>query len=127
MRVFAFVLCSVVIAAIAHAEDPFTLTASGGGNNVSASSNNVVDLAGDLIDRKNDFLALNGTSLNGSLRYGELNNAVLFSENAAGTSATITIPSTGFSKTFNAANQGALRDQIEDFFKKNGADAYAKF
>ena len=41
------------------------------------------------------------------------------------TSATLTIPTTGFTKTFTAANEDELEDQIEDFFKKEGADAYA--
>jgi hypothetical protein len=111
----------------ALAADPFTLTAAGGSNTIKASGNNLVDIAGNLIDRKDQYAALAGTSFNGNLRYGGLNNAVLFSENAAGTSASITIPSTGFSKTFNAANQHDLRNQIEDFFKKNGAQAYADF
>ena len=127
MRVICGCVVLSLLAGIARGEDPFTLTASGGGTNVSASSNNLVDLAGNLIDRQDQFLALNGKSLNGILRYGGVTDAVLFSENASGTSATITIPSTGFSKTFNAANEGDLRDQIEDFFKKNGAEEYAKF
>src|SRR2546428_8353950 len=124
---FAAIAVTCLLAAAARADEPFTLTASGGGNSVTASGHNVIDLAGNLIEMKDQFASLSGNSINGNLRYGGLNNAVQFSENGAGTSATITIPSTGFSKTFNAANEGDLRNQIEDFFKKNGASVYAKF
>src|SRR5438874_7193331 len=89
----------------ARANDPFTLTASGGGTNVTASSNNVVDLAGNLINSESQFLSLANKNVTGTLRYGGLNNAVLFTRDAAGTSATLTIPSTGFNKTFTAANE----------------------
>jgi hypothetical protein len=87
----------------------------------------VVDLAGDLIDAEDDFASLADENVSGTLRYGELNDAVLFSRNAAGTSATLTIPSTGFSRTFTAANEDELEDQIRDFFEQEGADAYADF
>ena len=52
---------------------------------------------------------------------------MLFTRNAAGTSATLTIPSTGFSRTFSAANEDELEDEIRDFFEQEGADAYADF
>jgi hypothetical protein len=108
-------------------DDLFSLTASGGGTTVTGAGSDVVDLAGDVIDSDNAFRALAGRSISGSLRYGGVNDAVLFSRNAAGTSATLTIPSTGFSKTFTAANEDDLEDQITDFFKDEGADAYADF
>jgi hypothetical protein len=125
----ALLVC-LMTASIARAEDPFTLTAqttSGAAGSASASSNNVVDLVGNLINTEDDFAALQNRSLSGSLRYGGVNDAVLFTRNASGSSATINIPSTGFSKTFTADNQNDLEDQIRDFFEKDGADAYADF
>jgi len=123
-------LCALLITLIAtnvHAADPFSLTASGNSATITANGNNLVDLAGNLIDSKDQFASLNNQNVSGSLRYGGLNNAVLFSRNAAGTSATLTIPSTGFTRTFSAATQAQLEDQVVDFFKQDGADAYAKF
>jgi hypothetical protein len=124
-------VCALVLLALTAtplvAADPFSLTASGGGNSITANGDNLVDLAGNLIDTKDQFASLNNQNINGALRYGGLNNAVLFSRNAAGTNATLTIPSTGFTKTFSAANEDELEDQVEDFFKKNGASEYAKF
>lgn len=111
----------------AKAEDPFTLTAQGGPLTASAGGDNLIDLASDLIQSDAEFAPLFSSSITGALRYGELENAVLFSRNAQGTSATLSIPSTGFTRTFNAANEDELEDQIEDFFRKDGADAYAEF
>jgi hypothetical protein len=128
MRIgFVCALLITLIAANVHAADPFSLTASGSSSTITANGNNLVDLAGNLIDAKDQFASLDNQNVSGSLRYGGLNNAVLFSRNAAGTNATLTIPSTGFSRTFTAANQDQLEDQIVDFFKRDGADAYAKF
>ena len=127
MRLFiGFALVLVLYSTLVAAE-PFTLTATGGGTTISASGKNVVDLAGDLIDAEDEFADLADENVSGTLRYGELSDAVLFSRNAAGTSATLTIPSTGFSRTFTGANEDELEDQIRDFFEQEGADAYAAF
>src|SRR5688500_18296324 len=120
-------LLLTLIATHAVAAEPFSLTASGGGQTITATGDNVVDLAGNLMDAEEQFLALDNEDVTGSLRYGGLNNAVLFTRNAAGTNATLTIPSTGFSRTFTAANEDELEDEIRDFFEQDGADAYADF
>jgi len=128
MRIsFLCVLLTMLTAMNVHAADPFSLTASGSASTVTANGNNLIDLAGNLIDAKEQFASLNNQNVSGSLRYGGLNNAVLFSRNAAGNSATLTIPSTGFTRTFTATSQAQLEDQVVDFFKQDGADAYAKF
>ena len=129
MRVLAVsaLLLALLATAFAHAAEPFSLTASGGGTTITATGDNVVDLAGNLIDAEKQFAALENENVTGSLRYGGLNNAVLFTRNAAGTNATLTIPSTGFSRTFSAANEDELEDEIRDFFEQEGAAAYADF
>src|SRR4051812_9796369 len=126
-RALVVISIIVMVASPSRAADPFTLTATGGTRTVSVSSNDVSNLAGNLINNEDQFISLANTNVNGTLRYGSLNNAVLFTRNAAGTSASITIPSTGFSKTFTATNENDLQNQIEDFFRKNGAEAYARF
>lgn len=121
-------LCaSCALVSTAKADEPFTLTAEGGPFTASATGNNAVDLVSDLIQSEAEFAPLFSTSFNASLRYGELDDAVLFTRNAAGTSATLSIPSTGFTRTFNAANEDELEEQIEDFFREDGADEYARF
>ena len=128
-RALTAILLTPVALLTSHvfADDLFSLTATGGSTTVTGTGSDVVDLAGDVIDSEGQFIALASQSIEGSLRYGGLNDAVLFSRNAAGTSATLTIPSTGFTKAFNAANEDELEDQIRDFFEENGADAYADF
>jgi hypothetical protein len=127
MRLIVGIVFTGVLAAPALGADPFTITATGGSNTVNASSNNVVDLAGNLIERQSQFAALAGTQVNANLRYGGMKDAVLFTQNSAGTSATLTIPSTGFTRTFNASSESGLKKQIENFFKRTGAGEYAKF
>jgi hypothetical protein len=115
---------------IARAGDPFTLTArttGGTPETVSASGSSAVDLANDVIKTQSQFQTLQGQAFSASLRYGGLQNAVTYSQNAAGTTGTVSIPSIGLTKTFNAASEGDLRDQIRDYFKANGADDYARF
>jgi hypothetical protein len=130
-RVLAVILVTVAAVAPgprrARGAEPFELTATGGGSTVTGAGSNVIDLVEDLIDSQGQFEALADENLAGTLRYGELDNAVLFTRNAAGTSATLTIPSTGFTKTFTAASEDELEDQVRDFFEDEGADAYADF
>ncbi|HEV2295185.1 MAG TPA: hypothetical protein VGR35_15125 [Tepidisphaeraceae bacterium] len=124
----ASVVCaSCALVSTATADEPFTLTAQGGPLTASASGHNAVDLVSNLIESEAEFTPLFSTAITGSLRYGEMEDAVLFTRNGSGTSATLTIPSTGFTRTFNAANEDELEEQIEDFFKEDGADAYADF
>ena len=109
------------------AEDPFTLTAQGGPFTATASGEDTVDLISNLIESEAEFEPLANNPIGASLRYGEEANAVLLTRNAGGTTATLTIPSTGFTRTFNAANEDELEEEIEDFLRGDGADAYADF
>jgi hypothetical protein len=132
VRFLAPILCASCIVvlisnSVARADDPFTLTAQGGPITASANGDNLVDLIDNLIKSEVQFTPLANHAFVGSLRYGELDNAVLFSRNASGTSATLTIPSTGFTRTFTAANEDDLEDEVREFFEKDGGGAYAGF
>jgi hypothetical protein len=80
-----------------------------------------------MIEGQGQFAGVAGQNITASLTYGGVPHALLFSENAAQTSATISIPATGFSQTFNAADASDLQTQIKNFIKQNGAGAYAEF
>lgn len=113
-----------------RADDLFTLSAdSNTGPTVSAtaSGSSVIDLVEDLIDSEQEFESLEDQGFDASLRYGSIDNAVLVSRNADSTSATLTIPSTGYTKTFTADNAEDLEDQIVDFLLEDGQREYAKF
>ena len=106
----------------------FDLKASGnGGPAINASGPTLLKLLDNTIEEQNQFAALRGTNLSGNLSWGGVPNAVQFGENAAQTSASITIPSTGFSKTFTATSSNGLESQIRTFLEQDGASAYGAF
>jgi hypothetical protein len=123
----ALVLIAIELSATALASDPFTLDATSAGSTLTASGASLPDLIDNAYNTKNDFASLAGQSFTARLRYGSITDAATFSRNAAGTSATITVPSEHFTKTFTAANSDDLEKQIRDFFVKNSSEIYSKF
>jgi hypothetical protein len=110
------------------AGDYFSLNATGsGGTNVNVTGSNVINLTDNLINQHPQFTGLAGQSVNASLSYGGVPNAIVFTENPSQTQATLSFPSTGFTQTFNGTSGADLQQQIKDFFKKNGLGAYAQF
>lgn len=122
---------AVVVAPIGVcAADPFVLTAettTGEPTSVTASGSSLPDLVDDLITREDEFGQFEGQGFSAALSYGRVREAIRFQQNAAGTSATVTIPSTGFSRTFTGSNEGEVREEIRDFLLKEGAKEYARF
>jgi hypothetical protein len=110
-----------------RASDFFSLTAVGTSSTVSASSSNVINLVSDIIKEQSKFAPLAGQAFTANLTYGGVKNAVVFTENAAQTQATLTIPVTGFTRTFNGTDASDLQKQIKDFLKKDGQNAYGQF
>ncbi len=109
------------------AEDLFTMSVAPGGTTVG--DNKLLTLVDKIINGKAEFAAFNGPGLayTGTLKYGNVQNAINFSMNAPRTSADLNIPSIGFTRTFVGANQADIENQIEAFLKKDGADVYSKF
>jgi hypothetical protein len=124
-------LVSFLLPAAARGQqDPFSLSASsasGPPQQVTVGSSSVLGLVEDVIRSQNQFAPLQGQAVNASLNYGGIPNAIQFQRNAAGTSATVTIPSTGFTRTFTGANERDVNEQIRDFLIKEGASEYARF
>ncbi len=115
---------------VARANDPFLLTArteSGVPTSVSASGSSVVDLVDDLVNTRSDFVLVAGRPFAASLQYGKIEDAVLFQQNGSGTAATLTIPSTGFTRTFTGSDADDVYDQIREFLVKEGDSEYAAF
>jgi hypothetical protein len=123
----AFLLASVVAA---RAGEPFSLTASttsGTPTAISSSGSSLLNLTDNLIETKGQFATLTGQSFDASLRYGGLNKAFVYSQNSAGTSSTLSIPSIGFSKTFTGTTPDNLQHNIRQFLEHNGAGIYSQF
>ena len=120
---------TVLLAAIpvaGHAGDLFSITATDGVLTRTAGSKSVTDLVSDLINTAGPFNGL-ASIQNSSLTYAGVANAMRFTENAAGTTATLIIPSIGFNRVFNGVNSADLENQIDAFLKKDGADVLAQF
>ncbi len=124
--IFVILACFSVVG-VARADEPFTLSATGGSTTVDASGSHLTNLVGNLINGQNQFASLNGQALNASLRYGSLDNSILFTRNAAGTSGTISIPSQNLTKTFTAANQDDLKSQMKHFFGQDAVNGYGRY
>ncbi|MEM7625896.1 MAG: hypothetical protein AAF333_09725 [Planctomycetota bacterium] len=121
----AVVLCSGISAV---AQDLFSITAVGNGvNTVTATDQDVLDLAESAIETTGAFSSLSGQTVVSTLNYGGVPNAAQITVNPAGTSATLTFPITGFSQTFVGTDPDDLADEIEEFLLEDGSDAYADF
>ena len=128
VRLIAPFLCASCIAVTpARAEELFSITATGGPLTLSSDQSNVIDLFSDFVLSEAEFAPGANNALAASLRYGEMENAILVTRNASGTGATLAIPSTGFTRSFVATNEDDLEDQIEEFLESEGAGAYAAF
>ena len=127
----AFLLFILACASPARGQDGvFTVTAettSGPPASVTESGSSVIDLVQNLIGTSEQFAAFQGQAFDASLDYGDVPGAIQFQRNAAGTSATVSIPSTGFTRTFTGANEQEVLDEIEDFLLRDGAAEYARF
>ena len=109
----------------ASADDLFSITATNGGTTITATDSDVIDLSEAAIETFGAFAPLSGTSVVSTLNYAGVPNAVRYTVNAAGTSATLEFPITGFSRVFTGVNADDLAEQIEDFVLEDGADEYA--
>jgi hypothetical protein len=115
-------------ASLASADNFFNVTATGsGGTLVTNSGGNILKLTDNLISFNGNFFPLFGQNVISSVSWGGVPNAVILTENAFQTQATLIFPSTGFARTFIGTSASNLQDQIHDFIKQDGGRAYAQF
>jgi hypothetical protein len=110
----------------ARGEDLFRVDVVGTSDTLSVSGSSLLDLASDAAGQEGAFEVFAGQAYTANVTYAGLEDAINISSNADNSLVTLTIPSTGFTKTFDAAD-GDIEDQIEDFLKEDGADALADF
>lgn len=117
-------------AVVARAGEPFLITAtttSGTPASVSTGGSNLPNLITNVIKSESIFSSLQNRNTSATVRYGGLNDAIVVSKNSTNTSATLTLPSIGFTKTFTGSSESDLNSQIRKFAEKNGADIYGQF
>jgi hypothetical protein len=121
---YAFVLVAAMILTAPDpgaAEDLFGVTATGGGLTRSVSGSSVVDLINNAVNAKDTFSVFQGTAFSADLNYAGVSSAIQFTTNASGTSATLSIPSANFTRTFSGANRADTEQQLEDFLKTDAS------
>src|SRR3954470_3478335 len=118
----------LVSAAIAQGADLYTLTgtATATGQTVTATGSNFLDLLQNASTASDQFQVLKGQDATYTLNYAGQTDVIKMTRNSSGTTATITIPSTGQSKTFTGATDNDVRKQIADYLRKNTDDAMGK-
>jgi hypothetical protein len=117
----SFVLAFVVFSAgIASASDLYTLTgtSTSTGQSVTATGTNFVDLLRNASTASAEFQALKGQAATYTLNRGST-TIIKMTRDATGTTATITVPSTGQSKTFTGATDSDVRKQVGDYLKQD--------
>src|SRR5258705_13316088 len=100
--------------AIATTVGPLPITLNATGSNLS-------DFVSSLINTNGQFAPLNGRAYTASTSFLGVPNAIAFNTNATGTSVTYSLTPIGFSRTFTGATKQDVDDQIDAFYKKNGA------
>ncbi len=124
LRSWAVIALACAFASAAGARDLLILRADG----VTDSGNDMADLVEDFVSQNGAFsgLALQPT-YTGTLDYLGIPNAIVMDASLFGTNVVLTIPSTGFTKSFTGTSPDDVEEQIEDFFEDEGADELAEF
>jgi len=121
-------IITLFLATQTKADDFFNLVATGsGGTTVASSGPDILHLTDNLIGLNSSYAQLVGQNVTSSLNWGGVPNAVVFTENASQTSATLKFPTTGFTTTFVGTSAGDLQNQIHKFIERDDENAYAQF
>jgi len=118
---------SILWLGAAQGEDVFRVTGSNPTDQVQVGGSSFPVIFEDAIRARGAFSSLSGTDANYVLRYGGVDNAMVFAVNAGETQATLGIPITGFQRTFVGAGRDDLETQMEDFLKNEGAGVFRDF
>jgi hypothetical protein len=112
---------------ILRASDLYTLTgtSTSTGQSITATGTNFVDLLKNASNSSAEFQTLKGQPATYALNRGST-TIIKMTRDSAGTTAIITIPSTGHSKTFTGASDSDVRKQVSDYLKQNTDNAIGK-
>src|SRR5688572_23455315 len=119
-------VAALALAAAPAMADLFRVDIAGSSDSLTVSGNSLFDLARNVAGQEEEFSIFSGQSFTASVDYAGLNDAMVLTSNSDNSIVTLQIPSTGFTKTFNAAD-GDIEDQIEEFLKEDGAQTLADF
>ncbi|MFA9476796.1 hypothetical protein ACERK3_00685 [Phycisphaerales bacterium AB-hyl4] len=127
----AVVLCLLVWTASAEGRSLFEVFAASDDGTIQAEGegSSLADLVEDLIRSRGDFTALTAQDFNASLNYGGVEDALTFEVFQDGNEWVVILRSelTGLDEEFRGFSRAAAEDELEDWLKKDGASAYARF
>lgn len=93
-----------------------------------ASGSNFIDLVDDVLSQDGEFSDLSSTAnYTVGIDYLGILDAFQFDASLMGQSVTLTIPSTGFSRTFTGTSADDIENQVQDFLESDGANQLANF
>ncbi|MBL9210539.1 MAG: hypothetical protein JNL92_08710 [Opitutaceae bacterium] len=125
-------LAALALSAVnAAAVEPFVVTATTTDNlppvTLSSASPNFFDFISSIVNTRGAFQTLTNRSYNGTMTFLGVRDAIQVSANAPGTAVNIALAPIGFNRTFTGPSKDAVDDQIERFFKTEGAGTIADF
>src|ERR1700691_4261329 len=89
-------IIALMLATQTKADEFFNLVAAGsGGTTVASGGPDILHLTDNLIGLNSSYAQLVGQNVTSSLSWGGVSNAIVFTENASQTSATLKFPTTG--------------------------------
>lgn len=123
--------CVSAAVPIARGDDLFRVLVSPEDSAVpglSVGASSLPNLVEDLLDRRGQFAAFEGEAFAASLRFGGVDDAILFTLNAEGTRATVQfIGRDEPPLVFDAADGRDVEGQVIDFLEKDGSKTVADF
>lgn len=111
--------------------DPFFASAStndaGPPLTLTASGSSFFDFLDQVSKAQGQFSQFNNRAYSGTMTFLGVPNAIRFTTNTTGTSVNIALQPINFNRTFSGNSKQEVDDQLESFFKTNGAQTIADF
>ncbi|MEZ4265701.1 MAG: hypothetical protein R3F39_04930 [Myxococcota bacterium] len=113
------------LASPALAAEPFEVSVAGG---PTAGSDSISALLSDLLEGGGDFAQTGARSAyTASLSYLGVEDAIVVASANSGRSVTVTIPSTGYSKTFTGTDSADVAAKVQAWLQESGDTELSRF
>ena len=126
LQVVLAALVLLAVGAPAYADDLFRLDVEGSSDSLTITGSSARDLLGDVSSQSGEFAVFAGQAFTATLSYADFEDAIILTSNDDNSVITLSIPSQGFTQTFNAAD-GDIEEQIEDFLISSAPTALSVF
>jgi hypothetical protein len=118
-------------ASACYAVQPFTGSATTTDSlppvDITAGGKNFFDFLDSLTKAQGQFQLLDNRPYSASVSFLGVENAMRFITNATGSTITLILTPSGFSRTFTGLTKEDVNNQLDEFFKREGATTIADF